>query len=119
MAAPSSFFFLNEAETSINNERENGNEREKERNESEHESVSQKTLRNIFLVACLVLNNMEDEGDKKRVIDDLRDRMTGYEATSKVSLSPETPWIVRLDGHKFSNWAKYAPLILKNRSFLL
>jgi len=52
---------------------------------------------------------MEDEGEeKKRVIDALRERMVGYEATSKTSLSGETPWIVRIDGHKFSHWAKYA-----------
>jgi len=50
---------------------------------------------------------MEEDGeDKKRVIDELRDRMVGYEATSKTSLLAETPWMVRIDGHKFSNWAK-------------
>jgi len=53
---------------------------------------------------------MEDEGEeKKRVIDALRDRMVGYEAMSKTSLSGETPWIVRIDGHKFSHWAKCVP----------
>jgi len=81
---------------------EEPNEYEEERNEEDEESEtsSKRDGSEVDLTS--------DEEEKKglRVIDQIGERMKGYEANSSSKLDPNLPFLARIDGHKFSNFTR-------------